>query len=324
MVSPDQLQLVRDAAIAHDLQPYIEQIQALVRPSVVLATSRAEARSIPVGGTKIGGAPDMPDSLEWPVWNEQPLGFLGQINLAEIAPFQLGLPSEGLLLFFFCFDSELLATRAQNTGAGVVCHVRAEKLTPRKSPKRAPERFRKCSVSYIPYPSLPQGYNDEVATLWGLDFLTDDESHANYAECISSIDEALGINELSTANGYNYHQLLGYPVAVQSEPIEVSMEAARIAPQPPALLTRMQHSLWEDFKNFILSRNPPIYTPVPEAPRPPAAPDRCRDWRLLLMLREDEHAGIGLIDSGSLYYMYPSEQLQRGDFSNPWTTVDFM
>jgi hypothetical protein len=318
-VSSYHRQLVRDAAIAHDLQPYIEQIQALVRPSVVLATSRAEARSIPVGGSKIGGAPDMPDSLEWPVWNEQPLGFLGQINLTEIAPFQLGLPSDGLLLFFFCFDSDLMAPWPQNTSAGVVYYVQAEKLTPRKSPQRARERFRKCAVRYVPYPSLPQGYNDEVATLWGLDFLVDDETDAAYAECIRSIDEALGIDKLPTRNGYNYHQLLGYPDAVQFAPIEVSMERARIAPSPPP-----QHSLWEDFKNFILSRNPPIYTNLPEAPRPPADPVQCRDWRLLLMLREDEHAGIGLIDSGCLYYMYPSEQLQCGDFSNPWTMLDFM
>jgi hypothetical protein len=157
-VSSYHRQLVRDAAIANDLQPYIERIQALVRPSIVLATSRAEARSISVGGTKIGGSPDMPDSLEWPVWNEHPLRFLGQINLTEIAPFQLGLPTEGLLLFLFCFDSELLETRPQNNGAGVVYHVSAENLTPRKSPKRAPERFRKCSVKYISYPSLPPAY----------------------------------------------------------------------------------------------------------------------------------------------------------------------
>ena len=57
---------------------------------------------VPVGASKIGGAPDLPEDLEWPAWKDRPLDFLAQINLAEVAGFGLdtGLPQSGLLLFF--------------------------------------------------------------------------------------------------------------------------------------------------------------------------------------------------------------------------------
>jgi len=238
----------------------------------------------------------------------------------RVAEFQLGLPSEGLLSFFFAEDFD--ATQAANSGAGAVVFSPTGALRRRKPPDRAPERFHSCSVRYIPYPSLPPTQDDESAEMWGLKLQGSDELHECYAECINIIDKALGVDQLSTGDGYNYHQFLGYPHQVQSTPIEVCMERARVAPPPPPLWKQARHSLWEEFKNFILSRNPPIYTPLEETPRPPVDPARCRDWQLLLMLREDEHAGIRLIDSGCIYFMYPSEQFRRADFTEPWTMLD--
>jgi uncharacterized protein YwqG len=126
MPTEEHLELVKKASEACDLGEYTGQFQALIRPSVVLATSRAKAAELATGGTKIGGTPDMPDSVEWPHWRGQPLSFVGQINLSEIAPFQLGLPRGGLLLLFFSFDGELQATSPQNSGAGVVLYVAEE------------------------------------------------------------------------------------------------------------------------------------------------------------------------------------------------------
>ena len=49
---------------------------------------------VPVGASKIGGAPDLPKDFEWPSWNDRPLDFLAQINLAEVAGIEIdaGLP----------------------------------------------------------------------------------------------------------------------------------------------------------------------------------------------------------------------------------------
>ncbi len=67
------------------------------------------ATPVAVGGTKIGGCPDLPPNVEWPrvaapkAWRKHPLAFLAQVNLAEVAPMNVRreLPEKGVLLFFY-------------------------------------------------------------------------------------------------------------------------------------------------------------------------------------------------------------------------------
>jgi uncharacterized protein YwqG len=56
----------------------------------------------PVGASKIGGLPNLPADLDWPLCAGAPLLFLAQIGLAETAPFDRGrlLPPSGFLWFF--------------------------------------------------------------------------------------------------------------------------------------------------------------------------------------------------------------------------------
>ncbi|HEX5102922.1 MAG TPA: DUF1963 domain-containing protein [Pirellulaceae bacterium] len=259
------------------------------------------------------------------MWNDDPLTFLAQINLADIAPFQLGLPTGGLLLFFFCFDQNLESVRAQTGGVGRVLHVPALSLVRGRLPKRAGEPFDSCTVRYISYPSLPSAFNSDVHSLWEMDFLDDDEHDAAYDGVIDEIDKALGIDKLPTHGGYNYHQLLGYPAPVQSESIEVDMERARnnlrVLPQLPV----PQKSLWDEFKEFVFScpGASQVEPPSPPPPPPPVSIDRCREWQLLMEFREDEHAWIQLVDSGRLYFMYPSGEFRDGKFDHPWTAMEF-
>ena len=89
-----------------------------------------EAQSIaPLGSSRIGGLPLLPAGHAWPrvrrpkegarprngvayepdeLVEEVPLGFLLQINLAEVSAFDVGqhLPADGLLSFFFEWDSD--------------------------------------------------------------------------------------------------------------------------------------------------------------------------------------------------------------------------
>ncbi len=88
--------------------PEIQQSQLLksLLPAVGLRTRRAEDDSLPVGVSKFGGRPDVPSSFEWPYWEEYkgsyPLSFLCQINLADVAAYDLDglLPKTGILSFF--------------------------------------------------------------------------------------------------------------------------------------------------------------------------------------------------------------------------------
>ncbi len=57
---------------------------------------------VPVGASKIGGAPDLPDDLPWPVdAQRRPVSFVAQLNLATLPAVDDDLPREGTLSFFY-------------------------------------------------------------------------------------------------------------------------------------------------------------------------------------------------------------------------------
>ncbi len=88
--------------------PRVRQAQLLksLLPAIGLKTRRADDESLPVGGSKFGGCPDVPSDFEWPFWEEYngsyPLSFLCQINLADVAAYEIDnlLPKTGTLSFF--------------------------------------------------------------------------------------------------------------------------------------------------------------------------------------------------------------------------------
>ncbi len=110
-----------DAIHAAGLSHHAELIKRLAQPSVRLIASRvADGEGLPLGASRIGGTPDLPDGTAWACasevdtrdegWNVEgkpmpsfPLPFLAQVNFAEIAALGLPdspLPSAGILYAF--------------------------------------------------------------------------------------------------------------------------------------------------------------------------------------------------------------------------------
>ena len=77
--------------------------------SIRLKTSYVDEK-LPVGASKLFGAPDIFDGFEWPTievdGEEYDLSFVGQINLAEATKFDKDgiLPKNGMLYFFYDLD----------------------------------------------------------------------------------------------------------------------------------------------------------------------------------------------------------------------------
>ena len=96
--------LIRQYAPARLQDAVIERLL----PAIALTATRKGDDAIAVGASKFGGAPDVPPGFAWPQWNETPLCFIAQINLDEIAPFDIEqkLPTTGLLLFFYALNQE--------------------------------------------------------------------------------------------------------------------------------------------------------------------------------------------------------------------------
>jgi uncharacterized protein YwqG len=63
---------------------------------------------IKLGQSKIGGLPHLPKGVKWPEYNNYPLSFLAQINLADInSDFENVLPLKGMLCFFIAASHKM-------------------------------------------------------------------------------------------------------------------------------------------------------------------------------------------------------------------------
>jgi hypothetical protein len=81
----------------------------LDRPSHEMIADRQRwyQDGVPMGGSRIGGLPDLPREIEWPTHQGKKLPFLAQINLSELAgPGNRLLPGDGWLYAFGLFDND--------------------------------------------------------------------------------------------------------------------------------------------------------------------------------------------------------------------------
>ncbi|MCA0457100.1 MAG: DUF1963 domain-containing protein [Chloroflexi bacterium] len=86
------------------LGDYVEKILPFAKSCIRLHASLAEnPADLPLGSSRIGGLPDLPPNMKWPMRNGRPCEFIAQINLSDAAPFDVErlLPQQGLLFFFF-------------------------------------------------------------------------------------------------------------------------------------------------------------------------------------------------------------------------------
>lgn len=95
---------MRELIEQHGLSDRADEIMAEVRPSIHLTLRYdVEEADIPIGASKMGGSPDVPEGFEFPKWNFQYLSFIAQIRLSDAKPFDLEdlLPETGMLYFFY-------------------------------------------------------------------------------------------------------------------------------------------------------------------------------------------------------------------------------
>ncbi|HEY1817149.1 MAG TPA: YwqG family protein [Kofleriaceae bacterium] len=169
-------------------------ILQLAEPCIRFATRRAD---VPIGGSKIGGAPDLPPEAEWPT-NPETLTFLAQIDLTEISRLMPSpLPQDGLLAFFF--DRTALD---EGEKACRVVHARGN-LTRRRLPD-GHETIHECAMDFTVGTSFP-GLGSPFIELLGP--MSDVE-----AERFASLDLRRRVGD----TGSN-HQLLGYPAGIQGD-----------------------------------------------------------------------------------------------------------
>lgn len=195
------------------------EIIKVALPSIRLWTSVADEAQLTPGTTKFGGLPDLPPTKTWPIYNDLPLPFLAQINLADVTPYDTThlLPETGLLSFFFNSDAFFERRQPDNTGAmsWQVWYTQNPSQVQRVS---VPEliavqrRYRTSTITFSPEITLPDYSQFDSTSIERLGLtqpLTQDEERA-YHDVQAHL--------LSTAGPTQHvprHRMLGYPDVVQ-------------------------------------------------------------------------------------------------------------
>jgi Domain of unknown function (DUF1963) len=99
-------EMFRERFVEAGLGAVWPELEPLFRASIAIITSQSQDHFVSIGASKQWGAPDLPPEFVWPERDGQPCEFLGQINLAEVAPYDTEklLPEAGLLSFFLRED----------------------------------------------------------------------------------------------------------------------------------------------------------------------------------------------------------------------------
>lgn len=257
---------------------------SLAKMSIRFTSSKSSDKEIPIGGSKIGGYPDLPSGFSYPKWKNMPLAFLAQINLAEISGFSASsnLPSSGFLSFFYNASQETWGFDPKDKGSWQVYYFSDMNTIQRiQFPNDLPDegRYLPCSLSFFEELTLPPWESIAIENL----SLTREE-----------MDVYIGLldNILSSGSGL-INRILGYPEQIQGDmQIECQMVSNGI--------------FCGDGK-------------AQEHPRYKELMTGAADWELLLQLdSEEENAQIIWGDVGRVYFWIHKKSLENREFDKVW------
>ncbi|MCR5556953.1 MAG: DUF1963 domain-containing protein [Butyrivibrio sp.] len=174
--------------------------------------------SVTVTSSKIGGKPSVPEGFVWPTYHadylekDEPLAFLAQFNLEELAPYDKdGLfPKKGMLSFFYCLleDDLLWGTDPRDKGSARVFYFEdATCLKPIDFPEGAYEggKITEKAVMFKAHDSYPTfdflydlcgGFDSDLyhECLTELGYINDclyNDKLLGYAEYVQHSEEAI-------------------------------------------------------------------------------------------------------------------------------------
>lgn len=322
----------RDAALAaalaerlraNRLARVVDDLLALAQPAIRLdLTQAADEATMPLGGSKVGGAPDLPADVEWPTTDSgQPLPFIAQIRLADIAALdpQGDLPHDGLLSLFYAIndaEGELRVEDDATTWRIVWARDDAAPLARRPPPAALLEafdgHFPACAVAFTRRLTLPDVY---AAAIERLGF-TEDERQG-YIQVVSGADVGY-LPEMDC-------RLLGYPYELESGTFVAAYMAAHGIEPPHVDLSRagqlgpldIARGLWR-----TLHPDPAAL----EAERRQRELERlaANEWRLLLQVYSSDEAEMDWAGGGVIHFGVQRAALAARDFSRCWVSLQFL
>ncbi len=254
------------------LGQHSEALLSVASPAIRLAPRRMEDDG-PIGVTRLGGLPDLPPGVAWPVVDGILLEFVGQFRLAELVPYDVEgrLPKSGMLYFFF--DGMLTGyerSEAKDRRAVLYYDGPLEALERRQEPAHNHEFFD------IFYPCAL-----EYETAWTLPPLAEigaeDDFFPPVKAILGSVEECEAYWKQLRQREF-CHQLLGHPAEVQGGEMRLQVVKAQDA---EGRFASDQYGNYEHREELVAEM---------------------RQWRLLAQFKSDQPTGMDWGCGGMIYF----------------------
>jgi uncharacterized protein YwqG len=273
------------AVIEHALRATaLSEIGEAVR-SVAAPSLRLHRADDAAGRSRIGGEPLLPAGAEWPRWNGRPLGFLAQLDLAELPQLPTDTMSvrDGLLAFFFDLDEDRpWGHEPSDAGSGVVIWTPPDaEVADRPIPEGVPTENRPRFSGIRPDVELTV---PDVESGFGGSLQLDGAVRDAYYDLLIALE---GLREQPV------HRFLGHPEQIQND----MQRQAQLASHG---ISGGGDELGERAELL----------------------ERAGDWRLLLQFdSEFEEPEVMWADAGRVYFWIREQDLSAGRFDATWTIL---
>jgi len=232
------------------LPEFCDRLIDLALPAIGLWPQRSRA-DIPVTASCWGGTPLAPPDWQWPIFEDEPLLFIGQINCAELCglPGAELLPLSGLLAFFGDFDA-VMATRSEIIA--VYHWADVDSLVPAVAPIEPSMVFPSCALAMRPLLDLPHPFSRAVREL-----------NLNKEQASRYFDEWIAVRLHGIPDDIERHcsfsKLLGWPALLQND---LGFFAFEFEKDPRLLLQVDHYSNGEERHDWGLAGS--LYFMLPE------------------------------------------------------------
>jgi uncharacterized protein YwqG len=232
----------------------------------------------------LGGLPDLPQEIPWPLLNGVPQSFIAQIRLEEIKPLvpNADFPANGMLYFFYDAHQQTYGEKPADRGGWQVIYYGGEpgRLVQRSAPPGLPAEgsYQACTVSLyseITFPGKPE--------IFLPDFNWTEDEQTRYEDFLYNFPSPQDRAAI-------HNRLLGHPDTIQDD---MHLQCALMA-------------------NGVSSIDDPQAATLAKT---------ALDWQLLLQVDSDEHAGMKWASAGLLYFWIEREKLAALHFENTWLVL---
>jgi uncharacterized protein YwqG len=266
-----------------DIEHLPNSIKQQVRKSLRMVSEPVDLSTLRLGESRIGGRPDVPDSFEWPTFENLPLSFIAQIDLASIDrnAVDLDLPSFGSLLFFYDCEQRTWGFAPRDRGSAAVI-------------------FATCSSTQLKRVELPNG----ISRMGVFKCCSVDFRQALNFPSVDSLFYEPGLSEVEVQQLFcfqdeqrkidsgSFHRLGGHADCVQ---YSMELECALV-------------------NNGLYCGDSSGYSD----PRRTEIETEANEWRLLLQIDSDDSANMMWGDVGTLYFWIRKSDLATRSFDRSW------